>query len=90
MWQVVHKFPLYSFGHNEVPLPEGAQVLTVQMQDDVPTLWALCHPSSPVRYRKFTVVGTGQAFAQPVQPLTYVGTVQTTSGLAWHIFEGQL
>lgn len=87
MRQVVYKFPLSVSSNGIVNMPKGATILSVQMQDEVPTLWALCVPSNPYEDRLFFIVGTGHIF-EPASDARFIGTVQTRNGLVWHIFEG--
>jgi hypothetical protein len=70
----------------EVPMPVGAKVLTVNLQDDEPHIWALVYASDDlgVVVRKFHWFGTGQVM--PDRPLTYVGTVHLHV-LVFHLFE---
>lgn len=66
-----------------IPMPEGAEVLTVQIQNGEPHIWALVDTEKPRKLRSFEIVGTGQ----PADNLgRYVGTVQDGS-FVWHVFE---
>lgn len=72
---------------NKLMIPAGGIVLTIQLQDDIPTIWVLVNPSNPEKERIFHLVGTGhkieiRAGAHPV----YVGTVQIDWHV-WHCFE---
>ena len=94
--RTVWKFPLYpsppplSFtGDVVVWMPQGAQVLTVQAQEDVPVLWALVDTEAVSGPRHFLVVGTGHDMGDPA--VRYVGTVQLFGGgLVLHVFEAVL
>lgn len=90
--QVVHKFPLNLGGwgvfpsatHN-VEMPKVSQVLALQLQNDIPTLWVQVDPETPAVTRTFQWVGTGQDV-----PLDgkYVGTVQMKDGAyVFHLYE---
>ena len=65
-------------------MPMGAHVLTIQVQDGSPVLWALVDPDAPPEPRLFYVKGTGWVIDQPLG--RYVGTVQL-AGFVWHVFE---
>lgn len=72
---------------NKLMIPLGGIVLTIQMQDDVPTIWVLVDPASPEKERVFQLIGTGHKIeikegAHPV----YAGTVQIDWEV-WHCFE---
>lgn len=69
----------------EIPMPEGAIVLSVQEQRGELVLWAEVVPSRPTTRRRFAVVGTGHVI--PDEPHEYVATVQSYLGLVWHVFE---
>ncbi len=68
-------------------MPEGAQVLGVQPQGEMPQLWALVDEKAPIVDRKFATYGTGNPM--PDGDIgTYIGTYQLRGGfLAFHVFE---
>ena len=83
--QAVWKFPLEITRHvQSVQMPGGSQVLTVQMQGDVPTLWALTFEGAPNIERRFRVAGTG--WDLPAEQLRFIATIQD-GGFVWHFFE---
>jgi hypothetical protein len=71
----------------ELDLPEGSEVLTLQLQNGVPCLWVLCNDTAqPSETRRFEWFGTGQYLA-PAE-YAYVGTCQFYEGrLVLHLFE---
>ena len=74
-------------GRTELRMPEGAQVLTVQMQHGVACMWAKINPEMSQEDRTFEVYGTGHEL--PDDPrLLYVASFQMEDGaLVWHVFE---
>lgn len=69
-----------------VEMPEGAQILSLQVQDNQPQIWALVDPSKPTVKRYFCAYPTGAAF--DATALTYIGTFLINGGtLVFHIFE---
>lgn len=74
----------YDVESGSVSMPLGAEILSVQMQRGVITLWALVDPTAPVVTRSFVVVGTGHDL--PDGNLMYRGTVQAGT-FVWHVFE---
>lgn len=66
-------------------MPEGAHVLTAQMQGGDLVLWAIVQPDKPMEHRKFEVFGTGEPMELPAES-PYVATVQD-GPLVWHVFE---
>lgn len=82
----VYKYPL-PHKRRIVQLPKGAHVLTVQMQDELPYLWAKVDPTQPLESRIFHIYGTGQSIPD-YSVLAYVATFQEHGGaLVWHVFE---
>jgi hypothetical protein len=80
----IWKWPLKMNGHQDLNLPAGAQLLTLQLQGGNPTLWALCDTDAPLQPRRFAIYGTGQTLPEPVGQ--YLGTFQAGM-LVWHVFE---
>ena len=82
----IYKYQLKA-GRTALSMPQGAQVLTVQMQNGEACLWAKVNPSKPHEVRSFDLRGTGHTM--PDDPrLTYVATFQMDDGaLVWHVFD---
>lgn len=72
-------------GAFHLQMPVGADVLTVQLQDGAPMLWAMVNPDARTIQRSFRVVGTGWD-NEDFTGCRYVGTWQKDS-LVWHLFE---
>lgn len=85
MVRAIWKYDL-DVADQRVAIPEGAEILQVQMQRGVITLWAIVDPHAPKTPRRFRIIGTGQGF-DPTG-LDYLGTVQVGL-LVWHVFEVQ-
>jgi hypothetical protein len=87
----IWKFTLDLQDDQEVEMPSGAELLTVQMQADTICLWAIVDPHTTKRDRRtFYIVGTGHDMPPKVSAANYVGTVQQAGGaLIWHVFEGE-
>jgi hypothetical protein len=69
-----------------VEFPEGAKLLTVQMQHERPQLWALVDENAPIRARQVAIYGTGNPI--PNEPGEYIATFQMHGGsLVFHVFE---
>jgi hypothetical protein len=78
----------YDVVMDEIPIavPEGAELLDVQNQDERLTFWFMVDTTAPLTSHTYLVYGTGH----PVGIWTgkHVGTVQQHNGaLVWHIFE---
>lgn len=85
MSQRVWKYGLSISGVNVLRMPDGAEPLSVQMQDGVPCLWALVEDDYEATERTFSFAGTGHAI--PATLVTdYIGTIQQ-GPFVWHLFE---
>lgn len=84
---VIWKYRLHLTGLTQLTMPAAARVLTVQVQQDEPTLWALAAPLGlPDEQRFFWCVMTGEKFAADI--LRYIGTLQFEGGtFITHVFE---
>jgi len=71
---------------DQVALPRGARILSVQIQNDRLTLWALVDPAQPPVQCNFFVVGTGHVLPDKFAEFHYIGTAQH-GPLVWHVFE---
>ncbi len=69
-----------------VYMPKGAKLLSVQIQNGVPCLWALVDPTEEQERRTIHMRGTGHN-ATLVKGLDYVSTFQMRDGaLVFHVF----
>ena len=75
----IFKYPLEITGLQEIEMPKGSKILSVQMQYDKPCLWALVDDHTTfVEKREIILAGTGH----PIEAdnLKFIGTVQEMSG----------
>jgi hypothetical protein len=85
--KTIHKFPLEAIAFQEIHMPYNAQILTVQLQGHVATLWAEVIPDMAVaEKRPIEIYGTGHAM-NPDYEHAYIGTFQTSGGNVFHVFE---
>jgi hypothetical protein len=82
--RAIWKFPLVWGGSQDVEMPKGATVLTVQKQGMVATIWAIVDPLAAKERRTFKVMGTGWQFDP--DGLHYLATWQDGE-FVWHLFE---
>ena len=69
-----------------IEIPHGAQLLSVQVQGDKPTLWALVDELAYKGRRQIAIYGTGNPM--PDNPGKYIGTFQMHGGsLVYHAFD---
>ncbi len=82
----IWKFLLEVTDTQDVKMPRGARILTVDVQHGTPCLWALVDGEQPRESRHIQMYGTGHSF-DPV-PSDYIGTFQLSGGsLVFHVFE---
>lgn len=83
----IHKYPLEVKNHQTILMPTGAQILSVQFQEDQLVLWAIVNDTLHKEGRLIEIYRTGT----PFQPLNrkHISTVQEdcVEGVVWHIFE---
>ena len=84
----IHKFAIKP-GKNIKSMPQGAEILTVQTQNDEPFIWAMVNTKNEMEARVFEMFGTGHEM--PVDmgiDRKYIGTFQIAKeGLVFHLFE---
>lgn len=76
----------YPFDVNDdviIEMPEKAQVLKVDVQQGVPTLWALVDPEASVIPHHFYMRGTGHPVPDDVE---HVGSF-CHGPFVWHLFQ---
>jgi hypothetical protein len=82
----IWKFALDIEDRVRIPMPAGAEFLSVQMQGETPCLWALVDPDVEKTMRYLDVYGTGHTL--PDNPGRYISTFQMMGGrLVFHAFE---
>lgn len=84
----VYKYQLEIKDEVLVSMPKDAKILTVQVQNGRPCIWASVDPSSSdMEIRKFRIAGTGHPVEDSIIE-NYIGTVQMYEGkLVFHVFE---
>lgn len=87
MNNTIYKYPLDTKDTNILELPKGAQILTVQTQNNIPCIWALVNDKETEKESRFiNTFGTGHPIDS--SPRKYIGTYQLHNGaLVFHVFE---
>jgi hypothetical protein len=80
----IWKFQLELRDAQSVQIPQGAKLLTVQMQDGEPCLWAEVDPSAVKESRAIELVGTGHPIL--CDRHAYISSCQQ-GPFVWHWFE---
>lgn len=89
--KTIWKFPLLITDEQPLLLPSDHEFLSVQIQDDTITLWAIVDPATPARFIRVRIYGTGNPMPD-MAGFAYLGTVPMPLpfDLVWHVFvEGQ-
>lgn len=87
--KTIYKYPLEIREGQCVDMPEGAIILSVQLQNDKPQLWVLVDTLRPLESRYIKIYGTGNPCDG--SPNKFIGTFQMNDGrLVWHVFERDL
>lgn len=83
----VYKYPVSLDDYFQLDLPYGAEILSVQVQQEEVYLWALIDKKEDlIVTRKFRLAGTGHLISEP--NLKFIGTFQSDNGyLVFHLFE---
>jgi len=82
----IWKWELKTTDEQTILMPLGARLLTVQVQNGVPCIWALVNPTANQIERRFGVYGTGNPVPDEVGE--YVATYQLADGrLVFHVFD---
>ncbi len=83
----IHKYEIIIRNELTIAMPAGARILSVQVQHDMPQVWAMVDSTAPHRRRQFSIRGTGHP-ADGVTPALFIGTVQMAAGsLVFHVFD---
>lgn len=70
-----------------IPMPKGAKILTAQLQEDKPCMWAVVDTENKKEDRYFEIFGTGHPFPVDIGiNRVYINTIQIDN-LVFHIFE---
>jgi hypothetical protein len=85
----IYKFSLPLDDQFVLAMPSGAKILSVQVQNDQPCIWAIVDPAEPPEPRCFEMYGTGHTLPEDITALKFIGTFQLEiPGLVFHLFEG--
>lgn len=79
--KVICKYPIRG---SKISVPTGARVLHCGLQGNDICVWAAVNPAAAHVERRCYVFATGEAFADRLE--AYVGTIQMSNGLVFHVF----
>lgn len=81
----IYKYELEITDEQTVEIPWGAQLLSVQMQNNKPCLWALVDVMHTKQEYHIEIIGTGNPMKDPLEELRYLDTFQL-GGFVGHVF----
>jgi len=86
--KTIYKYQFETADIVTLKLPTCAKVLTIQIQNDKPCLWALVDTENERTFdMELSIFGTGHE-VKNLELSTYIGTYQERNGgLVWHVFE---
>jgi len=84
----VYKYKIVP-NQNSILIPKGAEILTVQTQDNIPCIWAKVDTEAKHEERFFEIFGTGHKIHCDMGvDRKYIGTFQIDNGnFVFHLFE---
>ncbi len=87
MSKSIWKFPLKTTLIQQIEMPADAEILTLQLQYEIPWIWVLVSTDAPNRKFTFEIFSTGESMPENIKR-KYIGTYQlNNSGLVFHCFE---
>jgi hypothetical protein len=84
--RTIWKFSIKTMDEQTVQMPEGARVISVGAQNEIPCIWAMVETDNKPVARKFSTYGTGHEIREDF-PI-YAGTYMLHGGsLVFHVYE---
>lgn len=83
--KTIWKYPLKITSLQIIEMPDRAAILSMQMQDNVPTIWALVDTDKTKAKWEIRVIGTGEPADDIALNFSCLGTVQQ-GPMVWHVF----
>ena len=92
--KTIHKFQFLVSDFLGIAMPEGSEILHINLQRASPCLWALVDTAKPMVQRTFRVFGTGHEIPPEMfgcdfrmnPKMKYLATFQQPP-FVWHMFE---
>lgn len=74
MKKIIFKYPIDITDAQIIEMPADAEVLTVQLQNEIPCIWAKVDPANVMTTYRVRVIGTGHIIYDDETLGTYIGT----------------
>ena len=87
--KTIYKYPLFVTRTQDVRLPIGADILTIQVQNELPYIWALVDPMAEKESVTIEIFRTGEQINFDMgADRVYISTFQVIDGtLVFHAFK---
>lgn len=86
--RTIYKYPFQVEDVVTQFMPMGSEILAVQVQGDIPCIWAIVDPEAELEVRRFQLYGTGHTMDIAVTQDQHVGTFQLLGGrFVGHLFD---
>ena len=89
MHKTIYKYPIKTTDLQNLIIPLTAEILSLQVQDNQPCIWALVDPKEKeTRAVNLETFGTGHPVAYDMGvSREFINTYQLNNGLVFHVFE---
>jgi len=57
--EIIYKYQLDTTDIQNIKMPKGAEILCIQVQNNIPCIWCLVNPDNAIDCRTFEIYGTG-------------------------------
>jgi hypothetical protein len=85
--KTIYKYPIEITDKQTLPMPVGANILTVQVQNGNPFIWAMVDTEAPIEGVAIIVYGTEHPIDESLN-LEYIGTFQSNGKcFVFHVFK---
>lgn len=86
--KTIYKYQLQITDMQSLKIPANGEILSLQIQHEVPCLWVEVDTNSPDEERNFQFIGTGHPIDPSGAERCFIGNVQLNAGLlVFHLFE---
>lgn len=89
MRQAVYKWQLRRSSEIQLirTIPMGAKIVRFALQNDNPTIWAVCNPAAQMEDRRFIIEATGSDVPADYKYVGSVEDIKSGTSFIWHLFE---
>lgn len=84
--KTIYKYTLQNKDQQTIKMPYRSEILSLQVQNGEPCIWAKVDTSDEYEDKEFLIFGTGHHL--PENPMNFIGTYQLDNGrFVFHVFE---